>query len=157
MNLCNSKKNPITCPIYNGGICFPIVLTPRLHTSMCTQPSFMLVQSAVWVAFTFKAPDTQDSFSSQQEITSFSQSPMGLLFVIINFVNHSSHKFMIIRLLQSFLVIKHPIWCHTRLSQSRKTIDSPVLKRVDLMVAFNSIWKCWRTFGKNLMRVNSTF
>ena len=62
MDFCNCKRHLNTRPINHRSIYLPIILSSRLHTTIITDTSFMLVKLSIWVSPLFEAPDTHYSF-----------------------------------------------------------------------------------------------
>ncbi len=159
MYLCNCKNQMYTCPVYNWSINFSVILAPHLHPAVSTQTCFMFVESSIQIPLVLETPDAHDHdcFCSLKQVAVFGKSPMTSDFMIIYFINHGLYKLVKVCLFKSLIVIESLIWCDAGLGQCQKAIYCSVVKCVYLVIAINSLWKCWSYSNFFLKRVSHTW
>ena len=81
-----------TDPIYDWSICFPIIDSPLLHSTMSTKTSLVFIQCDIWKMLAFERPDCLDSFHSRWYLEPFNYIPMTTRWVIIWFFFHFFNK-----------------------------------------------------------------
>lgn len=98
-----NHQGTYTEPINYWGVHLPVINSPHLHFTMCTEPCFVLIDSSVWKMFTFKQPDNKYYLWIRWHFRTGNDRPMIPSLMVLNFFDHGLNEVSFVWLLEHLL------------------------------------------------------